>query len=89
MDRAATESSDLPGVAALPGHCVRVHLFNEDLERPGLDGLAVALEYADKYVDGTVNNRIAARELDLSPFEAEIVLQALEPVAKAYADTAA
>lgn len=58
------------------------------IERHGLDGLAVALNYAFEYVDGTVNHRIAARELDLSPLEAEIILQALEPVAEAYADTA-
>ncbi|WP_254533521.1 winged helix-turn-helix domain-containing protein [Natrinema gelatinilyticum] len=57
------------------------------IERHGLDGLAVALEYAYEYVDGTVNHRIAARELDLSPLEAEIILQALEPVAIEYADT--
>jgi len=66
---------------------------NEDvdvyIERHGLDGLAVALEYADEYVDGTVNHRIAARELDISPLEAEIILQALEPVAKEYPDAAA
>ncbi|TKX41355.1 helix-turn-helix domain-containing protein [Halorubrum sp. CGM4_25_10-8A] len=65
---------------------------NEDIdvyiERHGLDGLAVALEYAEQYVDGTVNHRIAARELDLSPLEAEIILQALEPVATEYADAA-
>jgi DNA-binding MarR family transcriptional regulator len=59
------------------------------IERHGLDGLAVALKYAYEYVDGTVNHRIAARELDLSPLEAEIILQALEPVAIEYADTAA
>jgi hypothetical protein len=59
------------------------------VERHGLDGLAVALEYAYEYVDGTVNHRIAARELDLSPLEAEIILQALEPVATEYADAAA
>ena len=61
---------------------------NEDIDvyidRHGLDGLATALEYAFEYVDGTVNHRIAARELDLSPLEAEIVLQALEPIAEAY-----
>lgn len=66
---------------------------NEDIdvyiERHGLDGLAVALEYAYEYVDGSVNHRIAARELDLSPLEAEIILQALEPVAKEYADALA
>lgn len=58
------------------------------IERHGLDGLAVALEYAYEYVDGTVNHRIAARELNLSSLEAEIILQALEPVATEYADVA-
>lgn len=55
------------------------------IDRHGLDGLAVALDYAFEYVDGTVNHRIAARELDLSPLEAEVILQALEPVAAEYA----
>ncbi|WP_254807849.1 DUF7437 domain-containing protein [Natronosalvus amylolyticus] len=50
------------------------------LDRHGIDGLATALEYAHEYVDGTVNHRIMARELDLSPLEAEIILQALEAV---------
>jgi hypothetical protein len=36
-----------------------------------------------------VNNRITARELDLSSLEAKIVPQALEPVAAEYADTVA
>lgn len=56
------------------------------IDRHGLDGLAVALEYAFEYAEGTVNHRIAARELDLSPLEAEIILQALEPVAREYVD---
>lgn len=55
------------------------------IDRHGLDGLSIALDYAREYVDGTVNHRIAARELDCSPLEAEIILQALEPVAQAYA----
>ncbi len=59
------------------------------IDRHGLDGLAEALEYAYEYVDGTVNHRIAARELDLSPIEAEIILQALEPIATEYDDAAA
>lgn len=58
------------------------------VDRHGIDGLAVALEYAAEYVDGTVNNRLAARELDLSPLEAEIILQALEPVVTEYTETA-
>jgi len=57
------------------------------IDRHGLDGLALALDYAFEYVDGTVNHRIAARELDLSPLEAEVILQALEPVAAEYATT--
>ncbi len=59
------------------------------IERHGLDGLAVALEYASEYVDGTVTHRITARELDLSPLEAEIILQALEPIVVEYDDAAA
>ena len=59
-------------------HCRRVS--------DGLDGIAIALECAYEYVDGTVNHWIAARELDLSPLEAEIILQAFEPVAAEYAD---
>jgi DNA-binding MarR family transcriptional regulator len=55
------------------------------VDRHGLDGLARALDYAAEYVEGSVNGRIAARELDISPLEAEIVLQALEPVVESYA----
>jgi len=54
------------------------------VDRHGLDGLAAALDYAFEYVEGSVNHRIAARELDLSPIEAEVILQALEPVAETY-----
>lgn len=54
------------------------------VDRHGLDGLAAALEYAVEFAEGAVNSRIAARELDISPLEAEIVLQALEPVVEAY-----
>lgn len=50
------------------------------VDRHGIDGLASALEHAREYVDGAVNHRIAARELGVSPLEAEIVLQALEPI---------
>lgn len=57
------------------------------VDRHGMDGLALALEHAFEYVDGDVNHRITARELDLSPLEAEIILQALEPIAETYAET--
>lgn len=58
------------------------------VERHGLDGLAEALAYAIEQVEGTVNHRIMARELECSPLEAEIILQALEPVATTYSDAA-
>jgi predicted ArsR family transcriptional regulator len=48
--------------------------------RHGLDGLAVALEYAREYVDGSVTHRIMAREQDISPLEAGVILDALAPV---------
>lgn len=75
-----------PALIAAVAHREKNEDIDMYIERHGLDGLAVALEYAYEYVDGTVNHRIAARELDLSPLEAEIILQALEPVAIEYAD---
>ena len=50
------------------------------IDHHGLDGLAVALEYAREYVDGTVTHRIMAREQAVSPVEAGIILDALRPV---------
>lgn len=50
------------------------------LDKHGIDGLATALNYAREYVDGTMNHRIMARELDLSPLEASIILQALRDI---------
>lgn len=50
------------------------------VDRHGLDGLAVALEYAREYVDGSVTYRIMARERELSAVEAGIILDALRPV---------
>lgn len=78
-----------PALIAAVARCDTDEDIEVYIERHGLDDLAVALEYAYEYVDGTVNHRIAARELDLSPLEAEIILQALEPVATEYADAAA
>lgn len=57
---------------------------DEDLDtfrdRHGLDGLAVALEYAREYVAGETTHRIAAREMDVSPLEASVVLKRLKPI---------
>ncbi|PHQ37720.1 TrmB family transcriptional regulator [Halorubrum persicum] len=50
------------------------------VDRHGLDGLAVALEYAREYVDGSVTHQIMAREQELSPLEAGVILDALRPV---------
>lgn len=56
------------------------------LDRHGVDGVATALEYAREYVDGAGNHRIMARELDIPPLEAEIILQALEPIVLKHQD---
>ncbi|WP_256546727.1 winged helix-turn-helix domain-containing protein [Halobellus inordinatus] len=50
------------------------------IDRHGLDGLAVALEYAHEYVDGSVTHQIMAREQEIAPLEAGIILDALRPV---------
>jgi predicted ArsR family transcriptional regulator len=50
------------------------------IDRHGLDGLAVALDYARDYVDGSVTHQIMAREQDLSPLEAGVILDALRPI---------
>lgn len=50
------------------------------IDRHGLDGLAVALEYAREYVDGSVTHQILAREQGISPLEAGVILDALRPV---------
>ena len=79
------------GTPALVAAIARIE-DDEDIavfvERHGLDGLAEALAYAFEQVDGTITHRRMARELDLSPLEAESILQTLEPVAAAYSDTA-
>lgn len=50
------------------------------LDKHGVDGLATALDYTHEYIDGTVNHRIMARELDIAPLEASIILQALRDI---------
>jgi predicted ArsR family transcriptional regulator len=50
------------------------------IDRHGLDGLAVALDYARDYVDGSVTHQIMAREQELSPLEAGVILDALRPI---------
>lgn len=50
------------------------------INRHGLDGVAVALEYAREYADGSVTHQIMAREQELSPLEAGVILDALRPV---------
>jgi len=50
------------------------------IDRHGLDGLAVALEYAREYVEGSVTHHIMAREQEVSPLEAGVILDALSPV---------
>ncbi|QLH76951.1 ArsR family transcriptional regulator [Halosimplex rubrum] len=50
------------------------------IDRYGLDGLAVALEYTREYVEGSITHQILAREQDISPLEAGVILDALRPV---------
>lgn len=56
------------------------------IDRHGIAGLAGALSYAVARERGEVTHRLMARDLDISPLAAEIVLQALRPVVQEYAD---
>lgn len=56
------------------------------VDRHGIGGLATALTYAVARERGSTTHRLMARDLDLSPLEAEIILQALEPVVSEHFD---
>lgn len=50
------------------------------IDHHGIDGLATALTYTVDRERGRVTHRLMARDLDISPLAAEIILQALRPV---------
>lgn len=54
------------------------------IDRHGVDGLATALTYTVDRERARVNHRLMARDLDITPLEAEIILQALRPVIHEY-----
>jgi len=54
------------------------------VDRHGVDGLATALTYTVDRERARVNHRLMARDLDITPLEAEIILQALRPVVHEY-----
>ena len=56
------------------------------IERQGVAGLATALTYAIERERGNLTHQIMARDLDISPLAAEIVLQALRPVVHEHFD---
>jgi DNA-binding MarR family transcriptional regulator len=51
------------------------------IDRHGIDGLATALTYTVARERGETTHRLVATNLDLSALEAEVILQALRPVA--------
>jgi len=59
------------------------------IDRYGVAGLATALTYAVARERGETTHRLMARDLDISPLAAEIILQALHPVVHAHHDIAA
>jgi DNA-binding transcriptional ArsR family regulator len=56
------------------------------IDRHGIAGLATALTYAVARARGETTHRLMARDLDISPLAAEIVLQALRPVVDEHFD---
>lgn len=56
------------------------------VERHGIDGLATAVNYAVARERGETTHRSMARDIDISPLAAEIILQALRPVVHDHVD---
>lgn len=56
------------------------------IDRHGIAGLATALTYTVDRERGEVTHRLMARDLDISPLAAEMILQALRPVVHEYFD---
>jgi len=56
------------------------------IDRHGIAGLATALTYTVDRERGEVTHRLMARDLDISPLAAEIILQALRPVVHEHFD---
>ena len=56
------------------------------IDRHGIAGLATALTYTVDRERGKVTHRLMARDLDISPLAAEIILQALHSVAHEHFD---
>ncbi|HET7323267.1 MAG TPA: winged helix-turn-helix domain-containing protein [Halococcus sp.] len=54
------------------------------IDRHGIHGLATALTYTVAREQGETTHRLVADDLDLSPLEAEVILQALHPIACDY-----
>jgi len=52
------------------------------IDRCDIDGLATALTYTVARERGETTHRVMAADLDLSALEAEVILQALRPVAR-------
>lgn len=52
------------------------------INRRGIHGLAIALTYTVARECGETTHRLVAGDLDLSPLEAEVILQALRPVVR-------
>lgn len=63
---------------------------NDDIDaytyRHGIAGLATALTYAVAPERGEVTHQLMARDLDISPLEAEVILGALRPVVHHHVD---
>ncbi|MFT4921112.1 MAG: DNA-binding transcriptional ArsR family regulator [Haloarculaceae archaeon] len=56
------------------------------IDHHGIAGLATALTYTVERERGEMSHRLMARDLDISPLAAEIILQALRPVVHEHLD---
>lgn len=76
-DRAYTIS---PALVAAVARRATDETIDSYIDRRGIHGLATALTYTIARERGETTHRLVAEDLDMSPLEAEVILQALRPV---------
>lgn len=75
-----TEREITPALLEAISRRIRDDDIDTYIDRHGVDGLAVALAYTREYVEGSMTHQIMAREQDISPLEAGVILDALRPI---------
>jgi hypothetical protein len=69
-----------PPLIEAVGYQCRSEVVSAYVDLEGVDGLLTALEYAKKRINGTMTRYLMSQDLDISPYCAEVITQALSNV---------